>query len=136
MIVCPFEAVKRNLLKDVKGFEKMVFRQKGFLLIIAKQQRLTGNAAQDLPNAVEIGIVILLVREGFSTRQRAEEVDSWFIVQQWRDIGSVYMIKPNLRLLASNCFPYYGLDPKNCYSQAQTRTLMTILFWLTRLAVG
>ena len=62
MIVCPFEAVKRNLLKDVKGFEKVVFRQRGFLLIIAKQQRLTGNAAQDLPNAVEIGIVILLMR--------------------------------------------------------------------------
>ena len=41
--------------------DDVVFRKKGFLLTIANWHRLTGDAAQYLPDAVGIGVVILLL---------------------------------------------------------------------------
>ena len=41
--------------------DDVVFRQKGFFLTLSNRHRLIGNATQHLPDAVGIGVVILLL---------------------------------------------------------------------------
>lgn len=54
----------------------MMFRKQGLLLGIVNRHRLAGDMAQYLPDPVGVGVVVLFVRQRFTTGQSAKDEDS------------------------------------------------------------